>query len=94
MGLLLRWRYSLVVCTFLSPGIVPFSGKVLTSWACTALSTIPALLYTFLERGIGLNTTVLGARYGGILSIYDFVTNYLVQHMGLHSHCHGGRQDV
>ena len=30
----------------------------------TALSTIPALLYTFVERVIGLNTMVLGARYG------------------------------
>jgi hypothetical protein len=30
-----------------------------------ALSTIPALLYTFIERGIlHLNTGVLGARYG------------------------------
>jgi hypothetical protein len=29
-----------------------------------ALSTIPALLYTFLERGIlRMNTTVLGARW-------------------------------
>jgi hypothetical protein len=28
-----------------------------------ALSTIPAVLYTFIERGIlGMNTTVLGAR--------------------------------
>jgi glycosylphosphatidylinositol transamidase len=28
-----------------------------------ALSTIPALLYTVVEKAIGLNTTVLGARY-------------------------------
>lgn len=29
------------------------------------MSTIPALLYTFIERGIlGMNTAVLGARYG------------------------------
>jgi hypothetical protein len=31
-----------------------------------ALSTIPALLYTFVENAIGLNTTALGARYGEI----------------------------
>ena len=29
-----------------------------------ALSTIPALLYTFVEKAIGLNTAVLGARCG------------------------------
>ena len=31
-----------------------------------ALSTIPALLYTFVEKVIGLNTSILGARYGRI----------------------------
>jgi glycosylphosphatidylinositol transamidase len=34
-----------------------------------ALSTIPALLYTLIERGIlRMNTTVLGARYGMSIS--------------------------
>lgn len=34
-------------------------------WWFVALSTIPALLYTFIERGLlGMNTAVLGARYG------------------------------
>jgi hypothetical protein len=38
-----------------------------------ALSTIPALLYTFIERGIfGWNTTVLGARYGFKIGMSDW----------------------
>jgi hypothetical protein len=61
MGRLLRWHCSLGVCLlqFERSHIV---CRVLTS--SSALSTIPALLYTFAERAIGLNTTVLGARYG------------------------------
>ncbi len=47
----------------------------MTYWAWAALSTIPALLYTFLERLIGFNTTVLGARYGRTLSTYDLFPN-------------------
>jgi hypothetical protein len=36
-----------------------------------ALSTIPALIYTFIERGVfRMNTTILGARYGAQVSMY------------------------
>jgi glycosylphosphatidylinositol transamidase len=48
---------------------------MLTYWVWAALSTIPALLYTFLERLIGFNTTVLGARYGRFLFTYELFTN-------------------
>jgi len=43
-------------------------NRPLTSFA--ALSTIPALLYTFIERGVlRMNTTVLGARYVPVPSV-------------------------
>jgi len=66
MGLLLRWRCFLGVCT--PSFLVGFHcGSRWLTWS-SALSTIPALLYTFLERGIlRMNTTVLGARY----ALYD-----------------------
>jgi hypothetical protein len=58
MGRLLLWRFLLDVCNILG------EVKQIAN-AIIALSTIPALLYTLIERGIfGWNTTVLGARYG------------------------------
>jgi len=54
--------------------ILSWNG-MLTFWGWAALSTIPALLYTFLERLIGFNTTVLGARYGRVLFTYNLFTN-------------------
>lgn len=62
-----------------------------------ALSTIPALLYTFVERGIlRMNTTVLGARYGthSRKEQKGRNANSWFQHMGVHSACHGGCQDI
>lgn len=44
---------------------MPWGDARLLTGAFVALSTIPALLYTFIERGIlGMNTAVLGSRYG------------------------------
>jgi glycosylphosphatidylinositol transamidase len=48
--------------TFVFVGYYKDLVGVLTYLA--ALSTIPALMYTFVEKAIGLNTTILGARYG------------------------------
>jgi hypothetical protein len=59
-----------------------------------ALSTIPALLYTFIERGIlHMNTTVLGARYEWhTLDHGKIWTNlWMEQYMGLHFTCDGSR---
>lgn len=60
MALLLHWHYFLDVCLhILLDGLV---GQIADGFL--ALSTIPALMYTFIERGLlGMNTAVLGARY-------------------------------
>lgn len=62
MGLLRRWLCSLDV------GLYMLLAGLHDEWQIAdgflALSTIPALLYTFIERGLlGMNTAVLGARY-------------------------------
>ena len=62
-----------------------------------ALSTIPALLYTFIERGIlHMNTTVLGARYDVYCQDFHGVraNAWMGQYMGLHPACDGSRQDI
>jgi glycosylphosphatidylinositol transamidase len=60
MGRLLLWRFSWVVCHVWMHGRDELQHVNLG----IALSTIPAILYTLVERGIlGMNTTVLGSRY-------------------------------
>jgi glycosylphosphatidylinositol transamidase len=56
-------------CISLYGHVLYYAGKGLTILPA-ALSTIPALLYTLIERGIlHMNTSVLGARYG--LGLYN-----------------------